>query len=173
MTITRQLVVNGEPCTVTVADDAEPLLYVLRNRVGQHGPKFGCGVSQCGACSVIIDGEVRRSCVTPLRTVGDGAAVRTLDGLASPDGTPHPLQAAFVEEQAAQCGYCMNGMIIGALGWLEKRRDGGVRSVPTREEIADYLSGATPASTFNYICRCGAHVRIIEAIRRAAKEMAK
>jgi aerobic-type carbon monoxide dehydrogenase small subunit (CoxS/CutS family) len=168
--LTRTLVVNGQSRTVTVPDDGEELLYVLRNQLSQRGPKFGCGVSQCGSCSVLIDGEVRRSCVTPLRSVSEGAAVTTLDGLGT-DGSPHPLQRAFIDEQAAQCAYCVNGIILGTASWLQQRKDSGDTSVPSHEEIAAFLSGETPVSDDNYICRCGAHLRMIRAIRKAAEEV--
>jgi aerobic-type carbon monoxide dehydrogenase small subunit (CoxS/CutS family) len=168
--LTRTLVVNGQSRTVTVLDDGEELLYVLRNQLSQRGPKFGCGVSQCGSCSVLIDGEVRRSCVTPLRSVSEGAAVTTLDGLGT-DGSPHPLQRAFIDEQAAQCAYCVNGIILGTASWLQQRKDSGDTSVPSHEEIAAFLSGETPVSDDNYICRCGAHLRMIRAIRKAAEEV--
>jgi nicotinate dehydrogenase subunit A len=170
--LTRNLTVNGQSRTVAVADDTERLLYVLREQCDQRGPKFGCGVAQCGACTVIVNGTVTRSCVTRLNTVPEGASVRTLDGLGSEDQS-HPLQQAFVDKQAGQCAFCVNGMIMGSLGWLESRITAGNTAVPSREEIADYLSGALPAATFNYICRCGAHARIIEAIHSAATEMVK
>lgn len=166
--LTRTVNLNGENRTVTVPDDGEQLLYVLRNALGQHGPKFGCGVSQCGACTVLLDGQIRRSCVTPLRTVPEGANVETLDGLGTPDH-PHPIQQAFIDEQAAQCAYCINGIVMGALGWLRQRRAAGVTTLPTQEEIAAFLSGEAEGSTFNYICRCGAHVRMMRAIRKAAE----
>lgn len=170
--LTRSLVVNGQSRTVTVPDDTERLLYVLREQCDQRGPKFGCGVAQCGACTVIVDGTVTRSCVTRLNEVPDGATVRTLDGLGSED-QPHPVQRAFIDEQAGQCAFCVNGMIMGSVGWIESRIAAGNTAVPSREEIVDYLSGALPGSTFNYICRCGAHTRIIEAIRSGAAEMVK
>jgi nicotinate dehydrogenase subunit A len=170
--LTRNLSVNGQPRTVTVPDDTERLLYVLREQCDQRGPKFGCGVAQCGACTVIVNGTVTRSCVTRLNTVPDGADVRTLDGLGIEDRS-HPLQRSFVDEQAGQCAFCINGMIMGSLGWLESRIAAGNTAVPSREEIADYLSGALPDSTFSYICRCGAHTRIIEAIHSGAAEMVK
>ncbi|MBM7785638.1 (2Fe-2S)-binding protein [Tenggerimyces flavus] len=166
--LTRNLNLNGENRTVTVPDEGEQLLYVLRNALGQHGPKFGCGVSQCGACTVLLDGQIRRSCVTPLRTVAEGANVETLDGLGTPEH-PHPIQQAFIDEQAAQCAYCINGIVMGALGWLRQRRAAGNTTVPTQEEIAAFLSGEAEGSTLNYICRCGAHVRIMRAIRKAAE----
>lgn len=168
--LTRMLNLNGEDRTVTVADDGEPLLYVLRNALDQRGPKFGCGVSQCGACTVLVDDEIRRSCVTPLRTVPDNAAVSTLDGLGS-SKEPHPLQQAFIELQAGQCAYCCNGIIMGAHGWLQQRKASGNTAVPTEEEIAAFLSGEASGSTFNYVCRCGSHARILRAIRQAAEEL--
>ncbi|MBO0827016.1 MAG: 2Fe-2S iron-sulfur cluster binding domain-containing protein [Streptosporangiales bacterium] len=168
--LTRTLMLNGRRLAVSVDDGAEDLLYVLRDRLGQHGPRFGCGVSQCGACTVLVDGEIIRSCVTPLNTVAEGASVETLDALDA-DGTPNPLQRTFVEKQAAQCAYCVNGIVMGSLGWLRQRKAAGDTSVPSEEEIAAFLSGKSSASTFDYICRCGAHRRMIEAIRQAAPEV--
>jgi aerobic-type carbon monoxide dehydrogenase small subunit (CoxS/CutS family) len=150
---------------------SEQLLYWLREQHGQRGPKFGCGVSQCGACTVLVDGVPTRSCVRQLHTVPEEAEVRTLDGLGS-GGQPHALQKAFVELQAAQCAFCINGMVMGSLGWLEGRFAAGNRAVPSEEEVRDFLSGASPQATQNYICRCGAHNRIVAAIRAAAEEMA-
>lgn len=167
---TRSLRLNGRRRTVTVDDGGEDLLYVLRNQLGQHGPRFGCGVSQCGACTVLVDGEIKRSCVTPLTAVPEGASVETLDGLAA-DGSLHPLQRTFLEQQAGQCAYCVNGIVMGSLGWLRQRKAAGDRSVPTEEEIATFLSGRSSASTFDYLCRCGAHRRMIAAIRQAAPEV--
>ena len=162
---TLNLSINGQTQLVSVADDTEPLLYVLRNQLGQKGPKYGCGVSYCGACSVLVDGGVTRSCVTEMNTLAEGAEIQTLDGLGTQEN-PHPLQQAFIDEQAAQCAYCINGMIIGALAWLQTRRASGNYAVPTAGEVKQFLSGP-PA----YICRCGAHLRIIRAIRRAAEVM--
>ena len=163
------------PAQGATAEASEQLLYWLRERHGQRGPKFGCGVSQCGACTVLIDGEPVRSCTRQLHTVADGADVRTLDGLAS--GRPHPLQRAFVNHQAAQCAFCINGMVMGSLGWLESRISRGDRAVPSDAEVREFLSGetaATPnAEPENYLCRCGAHNRIVAAIRQAAGEMVK
>lgn len=170
--LTRSLTVNGEQRTVSVPDDTERLLYVLREQCDQRGPKFGCGVAQCGACTVIVDGTITRSCVTRLNTVPDGATVRTLDGLGT-EAQPHPVQRAFVDQQAGQCAFCVNGMIMGAVGWLESRVAAGNTAIPSREEIADFLSGALPGATFNYICRCGTHTRVIEAIHAGAEEMVK
>jgi nicotinate dehydrogenase subunit A len=164
--LTRTLNLNGQTRTVSVDDDSEPLLYVLRNQLDQLGPKFGCGVAQCGACTVLVDGEVRRSCVVALSSVPEGAAVTTLDGLGTAD-EPHPMQAAFIDQQAGQCSYCINGVLMGAHAWLQQRT-----TVPTETEIAAFLSGQAPGGpTRNYLCRCGAHPRIVRAIRIAAEEL--
>jgi aerobic-type carbon monoxide dehydrogenase small subunit (CoxS/CutS family) len=147
------LKVNGVSQTV----DAEPetqLLYVLRNQLQMNGPKFGCGLTQCGACTVLVDGEPVRSCLAPVSIVGDKAVV-TLDGLGA-DGKPGPVQQAFIDEQAAQCGYCINGMVMMATSLLAKNPD------PTDEEIRTHLAAN--------LCRCGTHTRIIKAIKRAATE---
>ena len=164
----RSFRLNGKKTSVD-ADDEAQLLYVLREQLGQLGPRFGCGVSQCGACTVLVDGEIVRSCTRLTGTVADGSEIRTLDGLAR--GKPHPIQQAFIDNQAVQCAFCVNGMIMGALGWLEQRKAAGNRDVPTDAEIRDFLSGASPDSTFNYICRCGAHNRIVASIESAAKEV--
>lgn len=133
-------------------EPATPLLYVLRNDLGLSGPRFGCGLGQCGACSVLIDGNVTRSCLIPAASV-QGAAITTLEGLGQPD-SPHPVQAAFVAEQAAQCGYCSNGMILAAAALLERNPN------PSDAEIRQALDG--------HLCRCGTHTRILRAVRRAA-----
>ena len=159
---------NGKKTTVEVADEAEPLLYVLREQCGQQGPKFGCGVAQCGACTVLVDGAIRRSCTTPLSAVPGNAEVATLDGFAQ-GGRLHPLQQAFIDHQAAQCAFCVNGMIVGAAGWLDTRTG----PPPDEDEIRAFLSGRLPGSTFNYLCRCGAHNRIVAAIKDAAEVMAR
>jgi aerobic-type carbon monoxide dehydrogenase small subunit (CoxS/CutS family) len=181
---TRTIRLNGKKVTAAYGnvpaqgatpEASEQLLYWLREQHGQRGAKFGCGVSQCGACTVLIDGEPVRSCTRQLHTVADGADIRTLDGLAS--GKPHPLQTAFVDRQAAQCAFCINGMVMGSLGWLEGRIARGNRSVPSDAEVRDFLSGVTAATPNgepeNYLCRCGAHNRIVAAIRQAAGEMVK
>ena len=165
---TVELKVNGVSHRLELEPE-ETLLGALRDQLGLTGAKYGCGEGQCGACTVLVDGEIVRSCTRLTGTVADGSEIRTLDGLAN--GRPHPLQQAFIDKQAAQCAFCVNGMIMGALGWLEKRKATGNRAVPTDGEIRDFLSGASPDSTFNYICRCGAHNRIVAAIESAAKEV--
>jgi nicotinate dehydrogenase subunit A len=134
-------------------DGQTPLLYVLRNDLSLNGPKFGCGLGQCGACTVLIDGQPVRSCVMPVASVG-GRSIVTLDGL-STNGAPDPLQRAFIEAQAVQCGYCTSGMIMTAKALLERNK------APTEGEIKRALSGN--------LCRCGSHNRIVKAIQLAAK----
>jgi nicotinate dehydrogenase subunit A len=146
---------NGRPVTVDSWDPAQPLLYVLRNSLGQHGPKFGCGLGQCGACTVLLDGQATRSCVTPVRTAA-GRSVTTLEGLGTPD-KPDAVQAAFIAEQAAQCGYCTNGMIMTAKALLQKTPH------PTLDQVKQGLAAN--------LCRCGTHTRILAAVMRAAKEV--
>jgi aerobic-type carbon monoxide dehydrogenase small subunit (CoxS/CutS family) len=168
--LTRNLSINGKTQAVSVDDDTEPLLYVLRNQLAEKGPKFGCGVAQCGACTVLIEGKITRSCVTAIKTVAEGANVTTLDGLGSAE-KPHPLQHAFIEQQAGQCAYCGNAMIMGALGFLQGRIAAGNRAVPSEDEIKQFLSGESSTPPFVYLCRCGSHLRIVRAIQQAAKEM--
>jgi aerobic-type carbon monoxide dehydrogenase small subunit (CoxS/CutS family) len=143
---------------------------VLREQCNQKGPKFGCGVSQCGACTVIMNDEVTRSCVTRMNEVPNFAQVRTLDGIGGPLN-PHPMQAAFIEEQAGQCAFCINGMIMGCVGLVEERVANGNTAVPSKQEIRDYLSNAGPGANGNYICRCGAHERIVDAAHAGAEAM--
>ena len=145
--------VNGKTQSVE-ADGDTPLLYVLRNDLQLNGAKYGCGFAQCGACTVLVDGKATRSCVTLLSTV-QGKAITTIEGLGGPQ-TMHRLQKAFVEEQAAQCGYCANGMIMTAQALLERN------SKPTKAQIRKAL-----AANF---CRCGTHNRIVRAIQRASVE---
>jgi nicotinate dehydrogenase subunit A len=145
--------VNGREHSVSVSGDT-PLLYVLRNDLGLNGPKFGCGLSQCGACAVLRDGVEIRSCVTPVASV-TGSEITTCEGLGSPD-KPHPLQAAFIAEQAAQCGYCINGMIVAAASLLKQNPK------PSRADIKSGMDG--------HLCRCGTHLRIVRAIERAARQ---
>ena len=143
--------VNGEERAVTVEPDT-PLLYVLRNDFELDGPKFGCGLSQCGACAVLRDGVEIRSCVTPISAVS-GAEITTSEGLGA-EAQPTALQAAFIDEQVPQCGYCISGMMIAATALLERIPN------PTRYEIKTAMNG--------HLCHCGAHLRIIRAIERAA-----
>jgi aerobic-type carbon monoxide dehydrogenase small subunit (CoxS/CutS family) len=171
--LTLNIYVNGAPVTVTVADESEPLLYVLRNQVGTQGVKFGCGVAQCGACTVIINGATKRSCVTPLSAVASGAQVTTLEGLGQPND-PNGLQGiqkAFYENQAGQCAYCANAMIMGSYNWLQGRRAAGNTAVPTADEVTDFLSGVNQTPPFLYLCRCGSHMRIVRAVQQASQEM--
>ena len=167
------LYVNNRFKTVTVADDTEPLLYVLRNQVGTKGVKFGCGVAQCGACTVIIDGVTKRSCVTPLNTVADGAQVTTLEGLGQPNNPNglHGIQKAFVDNQAGQCAYCAAGIIMGSYNWLQGRLNAGNTAIPTDDEVKNFLSGIGQTPPFVYLCRCGTHMRIVRAIQQASQEM--
>jgi nicotinate dehydrogenase subunit A len=144
---------NGRRVTVDSWDPAQPLLYVLRNDLGLHGPKFGCGLAQCGACTVLVDGKAVRSCVTPVRQAANHA-VTTLEGLGTPEKLD-PVQAAFIAEQAAQCGYCTNGMIMAARSLLNQTPR------PTLEQVKQGLAGN--------LCRCGTHTRILNAVMRVAK----
>ena len=146
------LIVNGSTATVT-ADGDTPLLDILRNHLGLVGTKFGCGQEQCGCCMVLIDGQPEKSCGKPLSTVL-GKAITTVEGLGTPD-RPHPLQQAFLDEQAGQCGYCLPGILISAKALLDRNL------APTRAEIAEALD--------DNICRCGSHVRIMRAVERAAR----
>jgi nicotinate dehydrogenase subunit A len=144
--------VNGQTAQISVDDPNMPLLYALRNDLGLHGPRFGCGLGQCGACTVHIDGNAVRSCITPLSSVGNRDVV-TLEGLGTPE-KPHPMQQAFIDEQAVQCGYCINGMIMEAAAFLAKIRN------PSEEQIREALA--------SNLCRCGTHLRILRAVKRAA-----
>ena len=150
-----RLRVNGHAVEVTADDPQMPLLYALRNDLGLHGPRFGCGLGQCGACTVELDGAAVRSCVTPISAVGERTIV-TLEGLGSPE-KPHPLQKAFIDEQAVQCGYCINGMIMQAAAFLATTKH------PSEEQIKNELAGN--------LCRCGTHVRILRAVKRAAASL--
>jgi aerobic-type carbon monoxide dehydrogenase small subunit (CoxS/CutS family) len=156
------LKINGRSATVDVAPDM-PLLYALLNidllaadQPQLKGPRFGCGLGQCGACTVIVDGEALRSCITPVSSV-DGFEITTLDALGTPEN-PHPIQRAFIEHQAAQCGYCSNGMIMEAKAFL----DANPRA--TEAEIIGHMN--------NNLCRCGTHTRILRAIKQYQQEVA-
>jgi nicotinate dehydrogenase subunit A len=145
--------VNGQLVTVTVDDPDMPLLYVLRDKLKLRGPRFGCGLGQCGSCTVHIDSEAVRSCVTPLSALKAEQKILTLEGLGSPEA-PHPVQKAFIDEQAVQCGYCINGMIMQSAAYLAKNKN------PSETDIRQALA--------NNLCRCGTHLRIIRAVKRAA-----
>jgi nicotinate dehydrogenase subunit A len=153
---TIKFFVNGKARTFHVDDPEMPLLYALRNDLGLRGPHFGCGLGQCGACTVHFDGEPLRSCVMPISAVA-GAKVVTLEGLGTLE-KPHPLQQAFIDEQAAQCGYCINGMIMQAAGLLATTKH------PTENQVRSALAAN--------LCKCGTHVRIVRAVMRASEKMA-
>ncbi|MCX5735225.1 MAG: (2Fe-2S)-binding protein [candidate division NC10 bacterium] len=149
-----RLVVNGQSREVT-ADPETPLLYVLRNDLGLTGTKFGCGLGQCGACTVLVDGQPVRSCMLPVQAVA-GQAVTTIEGLGSPE-RPHPLQAALIEEQAVQCGYCTPGIVMAAKAILDRTPR------PTEAQLKQALN--------EVLCRCGTHDRVVRAVLRAAATM--
>jgi nicotinate dehydrogenase subunit A len=149
-----ELTVNGARHRVRAQDDT-PLLYILRNDLELNGAKFGCGLGQCGACTVIVDGEAVRSCSFPV-ALAAGKQITTIEGLGTID-KPHPVQKAFIEEQAAQCGYCINGMVMAATALLQRNPQIG------ENEVRQALAGN--------LCRCGTHSRILRAIARAGKEM--
>jgi nicotinate dehydrogenase subunit A len=147
--------VNGRLVRVTPASDDTPLLDVLRNALGLMGTRFGCGLEQCGCCTVLIDGRPEKSCAKPAWSAA-GKSITTIEGLGS-KAQPHPLQQAFLDEQAGQCGYCLSGIIVSAKALLDRNPS------PTRAEIATALDGN--------ICRCGSHNRILRAIEKAAAMM--
>jgi nicotinate dehydrogenase subunit A len=151
---TIKLDVNGKSHTID-ADPDMPLLYALRNDLGLNNPHFGCGLAQCGACTVHLNGQAIRSCITPVSAVGDGKVV-TLAGLGTPE-KPHPIQTAYVEEQVPQCGYCIYGWIMSAAALLQQTKK------PTDAQIKDALTGLK--------CRCGTHMGIMRAVKRAAEMM--
>ncbi|MCK0191729.1 (2Fe-2S)-binding protein [Arenibacter sp. F20364] len=152
---TYHLNVNGSQKMVETEADT-PLLYVLRDYLELNGPKFGCGLAQCGSCHILINGNVATSCTLPIASIGE-AEITTLEGLASGNEKLHKVQQAFLDEQAAQCGYCLNGMVITTVGLLNKNPN------PTDVEIRNALQGN--------LCRCGTHSRIIRAIKTAAKNL--
>ena len=149
------LTLNGVFTTIEVTDPEQPLLYVLRDQLRLTGAKYGCGKGQCGACTVLIDNEPARACQTPIAAVA-GKSVTTIEGLGSLDA-PHPVQAAFIAEQAAQCGYCSNGMVMSSVALLDRTPK------PNQDEIKNALSGN--------LCRCGTHQRILKAVMRASEGM--
>jgi nicotinate dehydrogenase subunit A len=149
-----ELSVNGHTKIVSAKADT-PLLYILRNGLGLKGPKFGCGLGQCGACAILRDGKAVRSCITTIADA-EGSKIVTIEGLGSGPSNPHPLQEAFIAAQAAQCGYCMSGMIIEAAALLGRKPN------PSRDEIKAAMDG--------HLCRCGSYLRIINAIEKAAQK---
>jgi nicotinate dehydrogenase subunit A len=151
---TKSLNVNGRQVSITIDDPDMPLLYALRNNLALQGPRFGCGLAQCGACTVHVDGNAVRSCVTALSSIDAAQRVVTLEGLGTVE-RPHPVQRAFIEEQAVQCGYCINGMIMGSAAFLARNRK------PTEAQIKQALA--------NNLCRCGTHARIVRAVKRASE----
>jgi nicotinate dehydrogenase subunit A len=153
MTTSQSLNVNDKAVVVRVDDPDMPLLYALRNDLALRGPRFGCGLGQCGACTVHIDGVAVRSCITPLSTLDANKKIVTLEGLGSPE-KPHPVQKAFIDAQAAQCGYCTNGMIMESAAFLAKNNK------PSETDIKNALA--------NNLCRCGTHARIVVAVKNAA-----
>jgi nicotinate dehydrogenase subunit A len=153
MAVSKSLTVNGKKVSIRVDDAEMPLLYALRDNLALKGPRFGCGLAQCGSCTVHVDGKAVRSCVLPLSALNDKQKIVTLEGLGTPQ-KPHPVQRAFIEEQAAQCGYCINGMIMESAALLAKNKK------PTEEQIKETLK--------NNLCRCGTHARIVKAVKRAS-----
>lgn len=147
--------INGSQKSVETEEDT-PLLYVLRDYLELNGPKFGCGLSQCGACMILVDGVAQTSCIRPVSSIGNSEII-TLEGLASDNGNLHAVQEAFIQEQAAQCGYCLNGMVMASVGLLNQNTN------PSEEEIREGLQ-------LN-LCRCSAHSRIIKAVKTAAKNL--
>ena len=150
-----KFILNGKSLSVTPVDPQTPLLYVLRDELDLKGPRFGCGLGQCGACTVTLDGQAVRSCLLPIANVA-GRTVNSLEGL-SKGGSLHPLQQAFIDEQAVQCGYCTNGMLMAAKALLDREKR------PSRLQIVAALEG--------HLCRCGTQPRVVQAIERAAKAM--
>src|SRR5687768_7971342 len=153
MAESRSLNVNGKPVTISVDDPEQSLLVALRDNLALNGPLFGCGLAQCGACTVHVDGKAVRSCVMPLSKISAQQKVVTLDGLGTPE-QPHPVQRAFIEEQAAQCGYCIPGMIMESAAFLTENKK------PTEAQIKEALA--------RNLCRCGTHARIVKAVKRAS-----
>jgi nicotinate dehydrogenase subunit A len=147
--------VNGKAVSVAVDNDETPLLNVLRNELGLMGTRFGCGLEQCGCCTVLIDGKPEKCCAKPIHSAA-GKSIVTVEGLGTPQ-QPHPLQQAFIDEQAGQCGYCLSGIIVSAKALLDQNPN------PTRAEIASALD--------DNICRCGTHNRILRAVQKAASVM--
>jgi nicotinate dehydrogenase subunit A len=155
MATSIRLSVNGRRVSIKIDDPDMPLLYALRENLQLQGPRFGCGLSQCGACTVHVDGQAVRSCVTPLSSLTDRQKIVTLEGLGTAR-RPHPVQRAFIEEQAVQCGYCINGMIMESAALLARNK------TPSEAEIKEALA--------KNLCRCGTHARIVRAVKRASNQ---
>jgi nicotinate dehydrogenase subunit A len=153
MATSKSLNVNGQTVSISIDDPEMPLLYALRDTLAVHGPRFGCGLAQCGSCTVHVDGKAVRSCVLPLSKLSAEQKIVTLEGLGTPE-KPHPVQRAFIEEQAVQCGYCINGMIMESAALLARTKK------PTEAQIKEALA--------KNLCRCGTHPRIVRAVQRAA-----
>ena len=154
MAKSKSLNVNGKRVSITFDDPQMPLLYALRGDLGLHGPRFGCGLGQCGACTVHIDGAAVRSCVTPIAEVGSAQKIVTLEGLGTPN-KPHPVQKAFIDEQAAQCGFCLSGVILTAKAFIDQNPRA------SDAQIQQAMSGV--------LCRCFVHARMLRAIRKYAR----
>lgn len=164
---------NGQQVTVTYNTNSDFLLYLLREQFGVNTPRFGCGINECGCCTVLVNGAAVRSCVAQIGTINKGDTIVTLEGIGTVND-PHPMQRAFSEEQAGQCAFCASSMITGAISFINDRVAAGNQDVPTKAEIADFLSGDGPNPTSpptQYICRCGAHMRILAAIQAGAEKM--
>ncbi len=153
MAQSKSLNVNGKSVTINIDDPEQSLLVALRDNLALNGPLFGCGLAQCGACTVHVDGKAVRSCVMPLSKITAQQKVVTLEGLGTPE-QPHPVQRAFIEEQAAQCGYCIPGMIMESAAFLTENKK------PTEAQIKEALA--------RNLCRCGTHARIVKAVKRAS-----
>jgi len=153
MAVSKSLTVNGKRVSIRIDDPDMPLLYALRDNLALKGPRFGCGLAQCGSCTVHVNGKAVRSCVVPLSSLSDKQRIVTLEGLGTPQ-KPHPVQRAFIEEQAAQCGYCINGMIMESAAFLATNKK------PTDAQIKEALK--------DNLCRCGTHARIVKAVKRAS-----
>ena len=149
------MTINGKRRSVTSWDPQQPLLYVLRNQLELHGPKFGCGLGQCGSCTVLIEGKPARACTVTIAAAA-GKRITTIEGIGSPQ-EPHPVQAAFVAEQAAQCGYCSTGMIMSSVALLQQTPQ------PSPDQVKSALAGN--------LCRCGSYDRVLRAVQLAAKAM--
>lgn len=164
---------NGKPVKLTYNSTGDYLLYLLREQFGLDTPRFGCGINECGCCTVLVNGAAVRTCVTEVGTLNKGDKILTLEGIGT-EAAPHPMQQAFIDNQAGQCAFCSNSMIMGALSFINQRVNAGNQAVPTQAEIADFLStgGVEPPEVpLQYICRCGAHPRIMAAIQAGAEKM--